>query len=326
MSTPISYITMREEEGYKPATKFKEFKQNSSRPIAAILSLNTIANTIGAAGVGAQATEVFGSQWFGLSSAVMTILVLIFAEIIPKTIGTNCWRSLMGFSTRVIGILVIIMFPLVILAEKLTKLISPKESEAAVSREEVSAMANVAEEAGDLEEDENAIIQNVINMDELTVADVMTPRVGVAMAPEKMMVKNFYKDKRFFHHSRIPVYANDDEYITGYILRIEALQMMAEDKHDVTLGELRRDIPSFQEDTTLDVVWDEMLGKDEQIAAVINEYGSFQGVVSLEDMIETLLGSEIVDEYDTVRDMQQFARERWERIQTARRKSESKKN
>ena len=256
----------------------------------------------------------------------MTILVLIFAEIIPKTIGTNCWRSLMGFTTRVISILVIIMFPLVILAEKLTKLISPKESEAAVSREEVSAMANVAEEAGDLEEDENAIIQNVINMDELTVADVMTPRVVVAMAPEKMMVKHFYKDKRFFHHSRIPVYANDDEYITGYILRIEALQMMAEDKHDVTLGELRRDIPSFQEDTTLDVVWDEMLGKDEQIAAVINEYGSFQGVVSLEDMIETLLGSEIVDEYDTVRDMQQFARERWERIQTARRKSESKKN
>ena len=326
MSTPISYITMREEEGYKPAAKFKEFKQNSSRPIAAILSLNTIANTIGAAGVGAQATEVFGSQWFGLSSAVMTILVLIFAEIIPKTIGTNCWRSLMGFTTRVISILVIIMFPLVILAEKLTKLISPKDNEASVSREEVSAMANVAEEAGDLEEDENAIIQNVINMDELTVADVMTPRVVVAMAPEKMMVKNFYKDKRFFHHSRIPVYANDDEYITGYILRIEALQMMAEDKHDVTLGELRRDIPSFQEDTTLDVVWDEMLGKDEQIAAVINEYGSFQGVVSLEDMIETLLGSEIVDEYDTVRDMQQFARERWERIQNARRKSESKKN
>lgn len=326
MSTPISYITMREEEGYKPATKFKEFKQNSSRPIAAILSLNTIANTIGAAGVGAQATEVFGSQWFGLSSAVMTILVLIFAEIIPKTIGTNCWRSLMGFTTRVISILVIIMFPLVILAEKLTKLISPKDNEASVSREEVSAMANVAEEAGDLEEDENAIIQNVINMDELTVADVMTPRVVVAMAPEKMMVKNFYKDKRFFHHSRIPVYANDDEYITGYILRIEALQMMAEDKHDVTLGELRRDIPSFQEDTTLDIVWDEMLGKDEQIAAVINEYGSFQGVVSLEDMIETLLGSEIVDEYDTVRDMQQFARERWERIQNARRKSESKKN
>lgn len=315
MSTPLSYITMREEEGYRPATKFKQFKQDSSRPIAAILSLNTIANTIGAAGVGRQATILFGSEWFGVVSAITTILVLIFAEIIPKTIGTNYWKSLMGFTTRAISALVFIMYPVVRAVEYLTRIVTPKEKETAVSREEVSAMANVAEEAGDLEEDENAIIQNVINMDELTAADVMTPRVVVAMAPEKMLLKAFYKDKRFLHHSRIPVYAENDEYITGYILRMEALQLMAEDKYDLTLGSIRRDIATFQEDVTLDVIWDEMLGKDEQIAAVINEYGSFQGVISLEDVIETLLGSEIVDENDTVRDMQQLAREKWERIQ-----------
>lgn len=315
MSTPLSYITMREEEGYRPAVKFKQFKQESSRPIAAILSLNTIANTIGAAGVGRQATILFGSEWFGLVSAITTVLVLIFAEIIPKTIGTNYWKSLMGFTTRMISLLVIVMYPVVIIVEYFTKIITPKDKDASVSREEVSAMANVAEEAGDLEEDENAIIQNVINMDELTAADVMTPRVVVAMAPEKMQIKSFYKDKRFLHHSRIPVYAENDEYITGYILRMEALQLMAEDKYELTLGSIRRDIASFGEDVTLDVIWDEMLGKDEQIAAVINEYGSFQGVISLEDVIETLLGSEIVDENDTVRDMQQLAREKWERIQ-----------
>ncbi|MBP5336540.1 MAG: DUF21 domain-containing protein [Bacteroidales bacterium] len=319
MSTPISYITMREEEGYKPAVRFKEYKQDSSRPIAAILSLNTIANTIGAAGVGHQATVVFGSGWFGLVSAVMTILILVFSEIIPKTIGTTRWKSLMGFATVMIRALIFIMYPLVLLIELLTRLITPKDvEEPAVSRDEVSAMANVAEEEGDLEEDENTIIQNLISMDEVKAFDVMTPRVVCEIAPESMTLKAFYKNKRYRHHSRIPVYADNDEYITGYILRMEALQLMAEDKFDLTLGDIRRDVANFDEDTPLDQIWDEMLSKDEQIAIIINEYGSFQGILTLEDVIETLLGSEIVDENDTVRDMQQLARDKWKKVMVKR--------
>ena len=314
MSTPISYITMREEEGYKPAVRFKEYKQDPSRAIAAILSLNTIANTIGAAGVGRQATLLFGSAWFGVVSAVTTILILIFAEIIPKTIGTTRWRSLMGFTTGAIRTLIFIMYPLVLLIELISNWITPEDApEAVVSRDEVSAMANVAEEEGDLEEDENTIIQNLISMDEVPAYEVMTPRVVCEIAPESMTLKSFYKNKRFRHHSRIPVYANDDEYITGYILRMEALQLMAEDEFDTTLGEIRRDVATFDEDTPLDKIWDEMLSKDEQIAIIINEYGSFQGILTLEDVIETLLGSEIVDENDTVRDMQQLARDRWKK-------------
>ena len=314
MSTPISYITMREEEGYKPAFRFKEYKQDSSRPIAAILSLNTIANTIGAAGVGSQATALFGSQWFGLVSALMTILILIFSEIIPKTIGTTRWKSLMGFTAAGIRALIFVMYPLVLLIECLTRLITPADMpETAISRDEVSAMANVAEEEGDLEEDENTIIQNLISMDEVKAFDVMTPRVVCEIAPESMTLKSFYKNKRFRHHSRIPVYADHDEYSTGYILRMEALQLMAEDKFDLTLGEIRREVATFDEDTPLDQIWDEMLGKDEQIAIIINEYGSFQGILTLEDIIETLLGSEIVDENDTVRDMQQLARDKWKK-------------
>ena len=165
MSTPLSYITMREEEGYKPAKQFKVYKTESSRPIAAILILNTIANTIGAAGVGRQATLLFGSQWFGVVSAIVTILILVFSEIIPKTVGANYWKYLMGFTTVGIRCLVFILYPLVILVEYLQKRISPETPEAAVSREEVSAIANVAEEGGELEEDENEIIQNLINMD-----------------------------------------------------------------------------------------------------------------------------------------------------------------
>ena len=313
MSTPISYITMREDEGDRQATRLKAYKQDSSRPLAAILSLNTIANTIGAAGVGAQATKVFGSQWFGLVSAITTILILVFSEIIPKTIGTTYWKSLTGFCARTIKALIFILFPIVVCVEFLQKLISGKQSDTSISREEVGAMADVAEESGELEEDENEIIQNLINIDELTAKDTMTPRVVAAIAPESMTIKRFYKDRRFLHHSRIPVYADNDEYITGYILRMDALQLMAEDKFDVTLGDIKRSIESYSEDTQLDTIWDDMLAKKEQIAVIINEYGSFQGIITMEDVIETVLGDEIVDERDEVEDMQQLAREKWKK-------------
>lgn len=311
MSTPLSYITLREDEGYKPAVRMKSYKTDSSRPIAAILSLNTIANTIGAAGVGRQATILFGNEWFGLVSAITTLLILIFSEIIPKTIGTSYWKSLMGFTARMIHLLIIALFPIVICIEWFQKLITPRSADTSVSREEVGAMADVAEESGELDEDENEIIQNIINIDEHTVSDAMTPRVVASIAPESMTLKQFYKDKRFLHHSRIPVFCDNDEYITGYILRMEALQLMAEDKFETRLSDIRRDIHSFQEDTQLDVAWESMISGDEQIAVVINEYGSFQGILTLEDIIETVLGDEIVDEQDVVRDMQQLARDRW---------------
>lgn len=313
MSTPVSYITMRLEEGYGPAKRMLQYKQNSSRPIAAILSLNTIANTIGAAGVGAQATEVFGSQWFGLVSALTTILILVFSEIIPKTIGTNYWKSLMGFTSVTIRILIAVLFPIVWCVEGLQKLITPKVSETSISREEVGAMADVAEESGELDEDENEIIQNVLTIDEITAEKAMTPRVVAATAPEAMTIKSFYRDKRYLHHSRIPVWADNDEYITGYILRMDALQLMAEDNYTATLRDIRRPIASFHLDTPMGEIWDKMLEGKEQIAVIINDYGSFEGILTLEDVIETILGDEIVDERDAVEDMQQLAKEKWKK-------------
>lgn len=316
MSTPISFITMKEDEGYRFAARFKQYKQDSSRPIAAILSLNTIANTIGAAGVGRQATLLFGNEWFGLVSAITTVLILLFSEIVPKTIGTTQWRHLMGFTTRALNILIIVMFPVVICVEAISKLITPKADEVMVSREEVSAMANAAEEEDALDEDENAVIQNLIKMDDIPASDAMTPRVVAATAPESMTVKSFYKNKKFRHHSRIPVYSESDEYITGYILRMDALQLLADDKFDVTLGSIKRQVELFRDDQPLGEVWDSMLKKNEQISCIIDEYGSFQGILTMEDIIETLLGSEIVDENDVVTDMQEYARQRWKRRQS----------
>lgn len=313
MSTPISYVTMREEEGYKPATRFKKYKLDSSRPIAAILSLNTIANTIGSAGVGAQATRLFGSEWFGLVSAIVTILILVFAEIIPKTIGATHWKRLTGFTSGCIRVLIIMLYPIVRSVEFLQKLLTPKGDEVMVTREEISAMADVAEESGELDEDENEVIQNLIGLEDLHADSAMTPRVVCSVAAESMTVGRFYKDKRFLHHSRIPVYNQSQDYITGYVLRMDALQLVADDKKDVPLGSIKREIASFQEEMPLDEIWGEMISKDEQIAVIIDEYGSFQGILTLEDVIETILGDEIVDEQDAVRDMQQFARDKWKR-------------
>lgn len=315
MSTPLSYITMREDSGYKIATVFKGYKMDNGHPIAAILSLNTIANTIGAAGVGAQATQAFGSQWFGLVSAITTILILIFSEIIPKTIGTTYWRRLMGFTARTIRFLIVLMYPFVLLIGMLTKLFSKNEDETAVSREEVAAMADVGEDEGVLDEDENKIIQNVIKLDDVKAYDVMTPHSVAAVAPESMTLKEFYKVEEYSHFSRIPVYADDPEYITGYILRSDALEDLAEDKFNKRLKDIKRDIPLFNEEKSVSEIWDSLLKHKEQIAIIIDEYGGFQGILTLEDIIETILGLEIIDENDEVSDMQQFAKERWKQRQ-----------
>ena len=306
MSTPLSYVNMREDEGYKPATRFKRYKTDNARPIAAILSLNTIANTIGAAGVGAQATEVFGSHWFGLVSAITTILILVFAEIIPKTIGTRYWKKLMGFTTRALRLIIIILFPIVWVVEKLSKTIADDDDEeAAVSREEVAAMADMAEDEEVIDEDENKIIQNVIKLDDVKAEDVMTPTTVAAIAPEQMTLKEFYRDKTYSHFSRIPVYSDSDEYITGYVLRSEALELLTEDKFNMTLGEM-----------PVSEIWDSMLRNKRHIACVIDEYGSFQGIITLEDIIETIVGLEIMDERDDVADLRQLALDRWHQRQS----------
>ena len=306
---------MREEEGHKSAVLFKKYKQETDRPLAAILSLNTIANTIGAAGVGKQATFVFGSEWFGVVSIITTLMILIFSEIIPKTIGTTYWKQLMGPVAHIISVLLVIMHPFVILIKLITKWITTQEAEKAVSREEVSAMANVGEEEGVIEENENKIIQNIMKLDNIKAYDVMTPRVVAAIAPESMTLREFYDSDDYLHFSRIPVYAESQEYITGYVLRSDALEELAEDNFDMTLSSLRRDISFFNEEMSISAVWESLLKNKAQIALIIDEYGCFQGILTLEDIIETILGLEIIDENDEVSDLQQFARERWQKRQ-----------
>jgi len=316
MSTSLSYINLREEEGYAPATLMGKYKDDTSRPLAAILSLNTIANTIGAAGVGMQATEVFGSKWFGLVSACVTMLILIFGEIIPKVIGTSYWRELMGFTARTIHALIYILYPFVILVEFITRIFPDNEDEPSVSREEVLSMVNVGEEEGVVDEDENKIFSNLMRLDTIHAYDVMTPRVVAKTAPENMTLRAYYDNDEYDHFSRIPLYKPESpEYITGYVLRNDALEDLTEDHFRKTLGSIKRSLPAFDQDLTLGTIFDSMLKQKSQIAQIIDEYGMFVGILTLEDIIETIFGLEIIDESDTVIDMQQYARERWEQRQ-----------
>ena len=317
MTTTLSYISLREDEGDKAAELFKKYKLDTERPLAAILSLNTIANTVGSVGIGMQATLVFGNAWVGLVSAVVTLLILIFAEIIPKTIGTTYWKSLMGFTAYTIKGLIVIMFPFVLLVHYITRAFRREDSigDNTVSREEVSAMANVGEEEGVIEQDENKIIQNVIRLDEIKAFEVMTPRVVAAIAPEKMTLREYYDSDAYDHFSRIPVYADSQEFITGYVLRDDALEDLAEDHFDTKLGDIKRSLPYFNEDTSISDIFDAMLKQKSQIALVIDEYGCFHGIITLEDIIETIFGFEIIDENDVITDMQQYARERWQKRQ-----------
>ena len=311
LSTPLPFINMKVEEGVKSAKVFKKLKQNIDRPISAILSLNTVANTVGASGVGAEATKVFGEVYFGIVSAVLTLMILVFSEIIPKTIGAYYWKSIAMVVGRVIRVMVWIAYPLVIVSEYLTKLISSKaKGKATVSREEVAAMVDIGAQEGTFEDTEQKIIRNLIRLRNVRARDVMTPRVVVATADEEMAIGDFFKNKIYLHYSRIPVYSGNNEQISGFVYRQEVLENMASDNFSLKLKEIVRPIIIAPDIQPLTLLWDTLVSNKEHIALIVDEYGGFEGIVTLEDIVETIMGIEIMDDRDVVADLQQFARER----------------
>lgn len=313
LSTPASFITMKETEGAKGAKLLKKLKNNIDRPISAILSLNTVAHTVGASGVGAEAVKVFGEEYFGIISFILTLLILVLSEIIPKTIGARYWRTLAVPSASVVQFMIFLTYPLVLLSEFITKIFSSGKQHS-VSREEVSAMAKVGAEEGVLKVEENKMIQNMLKLSNVKVEQIMTPSVVVECADENLTMREFYSDKNFRNYSRIPLFVDDDDYIIGYVLRQTVLENLADDKFEKKLSEISRPILSFLESASVSAVWEKMLAKKEHISVVIDEYGCFRGIVTMEDIIETVLGFEIVDENDKVEDMQKLARDKWAKM------------
>lgn len=309
LSTPMSYISMRENQGSKTATLMKQYKNNVDRPVGAILSLNTVAHTIGSAGVGAESIKIFGEQYFGLISAILTLLILVLSEIIPKTIGASYWRSLALPSTRVIRVLILITYPLVLLSELITKVFTPRGNQASMSREEVSAMVDVGTTEGIFRESESKLIKSCIALSGVKARQIMTPSIVVESACQDLTVK-YFQAKQSWSFSRIPVYAGDKDYITGYVLKDAVLKLLSEDQFHVKLSDLKRPILTFREEESVFQIWEKMLEKREHISVIIDEYGGLRGLVTMEDIIETMTGVEIVDEDDVAVDMQALAKEK----------------
>ena len=306
---------MLESEGRTGASLLKKYKQDIDKPISAILTLNTIAHTVGAAGVGAQSQEIWGDEFFAVTSAILTFLILVLSEIIPKTIGASYWRQLAIPAARIIHTLVIITYPFVLLSEFITHFFSSNHQPMTVSREEVSAMVNVGAEEGVLATKENRMIQNLLKLDDIKARDIMTPSSVVEMAEESMTLREFYRHDAY---SRIPVYNEEnDDFIKGYVLRQTILEKLSEDKFELRLTDIVRPVLTFQENEPVSKIWEKLLAKKEHISVIIDEYGCFRGIVTMEDVIETMLGTEIVDEKDTVTDMQELAREKWQEQQEA---------
>ncbi len=324
LSTPLSYITTLESQKVKGWELLKHYKTNIERPISAILFVNTVANTVGASLVGSQAAhfarDTFGTSseiniFVGVVSALFTCLILVCSEVVPKTIGSTYWRTLALPASHVIRFLVAISWVFVVLLEKLTHSISKRNQTESVTRDEVAAMVTVGAEEGVLEKKENRMIQHLLNLDNITAHEIMTPSVVVTMAEEEMTLREFYQDESFKKFSRIPVYKNEEsDYITGYVLRQTVLERLAEDKFDITLSELARPILSFSEDDDVSEIWEKLLEKKEHISIIIDEYGCFRGLVTMEDVLETMLGYEIVDEKDEVVDMRELAKAQWKRM------------
>lgn len=312
LSSSHSFLIVKQERGHLWAASFIDLKANIDKPLSAILSLNTVAHTIGAAGVGAQAVKVFGDAYFGIVSAVLTILILVLTEIIPKTIGARYWKKLIKISNYTIRIMIIITYPLVLLSSLITKGFSKKRGEITTSRDEIAALTSIGLDEGLFSDKENKIIQNILRLKNIKVTEIMTPRVVLAAADECLTLQEFLKNKDYLKFSRIPVYAGDAENITGYVFRQMVFEHLAEDKHTLTLKDIKREIVVAPDNIVLFSLWENLLEKKEHIALIVDEYGGIGGIVTMEDIIETLLGLEIIDEKDTITDMQKFAKDRWE--------------
>ena len=254
---------------------------------------------------------LFGEAYFGLVSAILTILILVLTEIIPKTIGAKYWRNLVKPAASIINAMIVITYPLVVISALITKSIAGNQQEQTTSREEIAALASIGADEGVFTEKEHKIIQNLLRLKNVKVTEIMTPRVVVAVADENLTLADFLKNKDYLKFSRIPIYSENDENITGYVFRQKVFEKLAEDQHELILRDIKRDIVIVPDSIVLFTLWEKLLEKKEHIALIVDEYGGLDGIVTLEDIIETLLGLEIIDEKDTITDMQKFARDRW---------------
>ena len=309
LSLSIAHVSVIEKEGGTSGKLMAELKENINKPLAAILTVNTVANTIGAAGVGAQTLMIFGNEWVAISSGVLTLCILIFSEIISKTIGAIYSKSLVPFSAYTIRILMFIAWPFVLLSETMSKFIHKGENggESKASREELLAMAEISEDEGSIDEQEGDIIENLMKLDDMPVEDIMTPRSVIFALKESDTVCTVVEEHSPIAFSRIPIFQKDLDDIVGIVNRYDLVNKQAEDQFNIKMNEIMKPIESVLEKASVSDVLDLFVKRRQQMFLVKDEFGTTTGLITLEDAIETLLGVEIVDEHDNVVDMRKLA-------------------
>ncbi|WP_299156890.1 CNNM domain-containing protein [uncultured Tenacibaculum sp.] len=318
LSVTPTFVNVKKKEGKTYADELEALKKDVDKPLIAILTLNTLAHTVGAILVGTEAKKIFNDDGYGvfIVSAIMTILILVASEIIPKTIGATYWKQLANFTTKALKIMI---FPLkwtgvLWILQLTTKLIGAKggHGESILSREDFSAMTDIAEQEGVFHESESKVIKNMLNFKDVQAKHIMTPRTVIVTANENQTIQSFFEDNKLLRFSRIPVYAENSDNITGYILKDQLLLAMIDKKGGETLKSIRRDIIIANRDLSIPNLFEKLIEQREHLALVVDEYGTVSGLVTQEDVIETLLGYEIMDESDNVADLQSMARKSWE--------------
>lgn len=317
LSITPAYAQVKLSEGTQLGKRLQSFKANIDKPLAAILTLNTIAHTVGAIGVGSQASKI----WFDANPlitglvvpAAMTIGILVLSEIIPKTLGANYWKELAPFTVQSLVVIIILLYPLVWLSQGITRVLKKDKQASVLSRSDFAALAEIGAKAGVFKDTEAKILNNLLRFRGVQAKNIMTPRPVMKVASEETTTREFHDLNRDTRFSRIPVYAgNNKENITGYVRRDDVLRNLVDDQGDTVVSTLRRDITAVPESCAILDLFERFLETRDQIVLVVDEFGGVSGIVTLEDIIETLLGLEIVDEHDTTEDMQRHARELWE--------------
>jgi CBS domain containing-hemolysin-like protein len=297
LSVSWVYIALLEEKGHKSGRILRELKEDINKPLSAILTLNTIAHTVGAAGVGAQATLVLGNVSLGVISAALTFLILIFSEIIPKTLGASYWKVLAPATAHVLKFVIYILNPVIQILEFITRYMVKKES-VGFKRNEFSIMAQLSVEEGHIDQQEATILQNLLLLQEIKIKKVMTPRTVMFLESQQLRVKEF-----FHKHKK-----ND---IVGFVIRGDLLLAQARGNSETSLSNYVREMPTLLDNMSLSHAMRELLISKTNISLVVNEYGTVRGILTLEDILETLIGHEIIDEGDKNIDMQKLAKRLW---------------
>ncbi|MDF1578527.1 MAG: hemolysin family protein [Desulfurivibrionaceae bacterium] len=310
-SVPNSYLEILQTRGAPSAPVLKSLKKDIHRPITAILTLNTIANTMGAAVAGAAAAAIFGAHnlvWF---SVVFTAMILIFSEILPKTIGVAYCRELTPWIAAPLRIMVFLLKPVIFFCQSLTRLIPRHSEESIASAEEVMAIAAMGRRSGQIDPQEEMVISNILNLKNISVRDVMTPRTVTFALDEKMTVGEAVAAKDQWNlHSRIPIYRDEPDNISGIVLRNDVLSTAADEMNSIAIAVLAHPVHFVPETAPLSRILLDFIQKKQHLFVVVDEYGSMTGIISMEDIVEEIFGQEIMDESDRIKDMRALAKKR----------------